>query len=465
MIGLALASSAVVPLPGVAATAVAWRAKGQLHLTVIAKATFAFAPDGPMPRVEPQEIFHAEVHHGNNPGRSIRFTSDLAPALARADVLFTGHAHAPPGSDAHSMTVRLAIFDGHRHVLEKQLLVQDKDGFRQMPILYERAATAAAGQDNPLGRPRSEGEPNILDPVVPERPAGFGPIGRAWPARKRLLGSLPRKALGAPIAEIPEGFEWSYFQAAPLDQRIELLRGDEWIVLDGLHPTLPRLQTRLPGARAYAKIHGLSAFGVSEGHLLELRADTLRVDGQEQLCTVVWRQSVPVTSEAALPAARIAAGVAIDGAAITWPDPRVLARAIDANRRLARADPRRAQQLHGGETLTLSDDEIEVVDAATPFRPAPRGVPRAPSGPARPRAPSLRTGTLTLDPDEEGGASHRQALPFDTPRRAPFETFTLEPDQEKEVKGKPALPFQRRVPCPLRRAPPRRRSRARREGR
>jgi hypothetical protein len=35
----------ITPLPGAAAATVAWRAGGRLNVTVIAKATFAFAPD------------------------------------------------------------------------------------------------------------------------------------------------------------------------------------------------------------------------------------------------------------------------------------------------------------------------------------------------------------------------------------------------------------------------------------
>src|ERR1700733_10268613 len=87
-----LAPGAAVPLPGSAAEIVAWRTGGQLHLTVIAKASFAFVPEGEMSRVEPQPSLRAEVYHGNNPARSVRYGGDLAPYLGRADVLFTGSA-------------------------------------------------------------------------------------------------------------------------------------------------------------------------------------------------------------------------------------------------------------------------------------------------------------------------------------------------------------------------------------
>src|ERR1700722_9739826 len=112
MVESAFAPDAALALPLAAAALVAWRSGGQLHATVIAKATFAFAPDTDMPRVEPQAILSAEVHHGNNPARSGRFTGDLAPYLARADVLFTGHVYAlpPPPGPVHTARARLGVF-------------------------------------------------------------------------------------------------------------------------------------------------------------------------------------------------------------------------------------------------------------------------------------------------------------------------------------------------------------------
>src|ERR1700722_6818893 len=119
MVESAFAPDAALALPLAAAALVAWRSGGQLHVTVIAKATFAFAPDTDMPRVEPQAILSAEVHYGNSQARSVRFTSDLAPYLAHADVLFTGHAYAPPPGPAQAVRARLALFRGEAAILDK----------------------------------------------------------------------------------------------------------------------------------------------------------------------------------------------------------------------------------------------------------------------------------------------------------------------------------------------------------
>ena len=383
-------------LPGSAATNVAWRVRGQLHITVIAKATFAFAPDAPMSRTEPQETLRAEVHHGKDPGRSVRFTTDLAPALARADVIFTGSAHVPPGAPVTSLPVRLAVFAEQRTLLDKRLLVQDPAGLTRAPLVYERTGLGLDERENPFGLTSAGGVASVIDPAQPGRPAGFGPLGRAWPARKRLLGAVPRRVLEAPIAEVPEGFDWSYFQAAPLDQRTPLLRGDEWIILEGLHPSHPRFRTRLPGARGMARVHGLSGFGVPEGQILELQADTLRIDGDAQQCTVVWRRSFPVASEAALAAVRVVAGVSVGGEVLAWVEPPKVQQA--PQRSVVQVDP------------ALSDSAV------------------------------VSPGTIALDPAEIAAADVLSALPFFAG------TVAFDPEQMDAGAVAPALPFQAAIP-------------------
>ncbi|MGK4001626.1 DUF2169 domain-containing protein [Sorangium sp. So ce1036] len=450
-----LVADAVTPLHGTAATAVAWRSRGQLRVTVIAKATFAFAPDAAMPRAAPQPILRAEVHHGDHPARSVRFTSDLAPCLARADVLFTGHAWAPAERPVDALTVRLAVFDGRRPLVDKRLVVREQGGFLRAPIVYERAVCRADRMDNPLGVAPGAGAPGVLDPAAPDRPAGFGPIARAWPARRRRLGPTPRKALEGPIAEIPDGFDWSYFQAAPPDQQTELLRGDEWIVLEGLSPGRPLLRMRLPAARGIACVHGLSAFGMPEGQPLDLRADTLRIDGDEQRCTLVFRGSFPVAGEAALAAVRIAAGVASAGTPLAWVEPRAPRRAATA------PEPARAQGPTG--TVSMAPPESHA---------APSSGGALSSG----GAPSAQDATLWLDHEEAAASGQGPALPFSSAApassapppsassasieqaggaSAPPATLALAPDDEPSPPGHAALPFvAAAAPSPPLAAPP-----------
>lgn len=448
----ATAPDLVTALPGATAAAVVWRTRGQLHVTVIAKATFAFAPDAEMPRADPQPFFHAEVLHGAHAPRTVRFASDQVPYLGHTDVVFTGYAHAPPGTAVQSMPVRLTLFDGDQVLLDKALIVQDRAPFQRMPIVYERSTSGMDRQENPFGVDPGAGPEarNIADPRDPARPAGFGPIARAWPARRRLLGGTPRSALEGPIQELPEPFDWSYFQSAPPDQRTGHLRGGEWIVLQGLHPTVAHLRMRLPAARGLARIHGLSASGVAEGQPLELQADTLRIDGEEQRCTVVFRRSFPVAGEAALAVARIVAGVELPGAPLAWPSRVEEIRAPGhgaAPARIAAPAPGPAQTPSGAETVVLANDAPEAApQPAVPFRPglAPLAVQRAAGAPA----PRLATGTLTLGPEE---AARTVAAPFRAPRPVASQTLAVSSAQDEPAPSPPVLPFQ---PPPPVAAPP-----------
>ena len=391
MAGGPLSHDAVIPMDGTTATAVVWRALDRLYVTAIAKATFAFADEAFMSRIEPEKILTAEVHHGKNPARSVRFTNDLAPYLARADVVFTGFAHALPGGPVRSLPVRFAIQTGDRSSLDKRLLVQDASGFHRLAVTYERAWGGVDCLENPLGvgAVAGTGEPNIVDPANPKMPAGFAPVGRLWPARKRLLGSTSRKVLEGPIAEIPDGFDWSYFQAGPQDQRIDYLRGDEWVLLEGLHPTLARIRMHLPRVQAFARVLGLAAFGVPDGQMLPLNADTLRVDGEHQRCTLVFRASFAVPDATALAGLRIMAGVESWGVPIVWRAPPA-ARARLSTRPPAPAPP-------AAEDAKIADrSDIDLTIAQV----RPDALPRL-----------TAAGTIMIDSSSEGSNAMVPALP------------------------------------------------------
>ncbi|TKC94134.1 DUF2169 family type VI secretion system accessory protein [Polyangium fumosum] len=447
--------AAISPLPGAEAGIVAFRTGGVLHATVITKATFAFAPDAPMPRVPPQPLLRDEVHHGDNPARSVRFTSDLVPYLARADVLFTGHGHAP--------VARLQVHAGERMLLDKTLLLKDSRGAQRIPIVYERAYGGPDVPDNPLGMGagNDEGEPTILTPGDPRRPAGFGPIARAWPVRKRLLGATPRSALEGRIVEIPPGFDGAYFQAAPLDQQTDLLRGDEHIVLEGLHPSLPRLVTRLPCLRGVARIHGLAAFGVPDGQPMDLCLDTLRIDGDEQRCTVVFRRWMNLPHEQALEALRVVAGVEVAGEPLAWFDPP----------RRAAAPPPSSGKRRPLPTSTLAlPPEVQEAPPprpALPFRagflparqpevatppPSPVAPPPSPVAPPPPIAPPPLLSGMPLAPPSALSASNaaaevdtlpevQEALPARTQAPVPARVFDLlwfDPRSLPRIRRQPA---------------------------
>jgi hypothetical protein len=446
---------AAIPVGGVALALLAWRFRGGLHVSVIAKATFSFADEAPMFRAEPQPVLLEEVHHNDRPNQSIRFSVDRVPYLRRADVLFTGHAHAPPGTLVQRLPVRLALAGGARWLLDKTLLVQEKRGFQKMPLVYERAFGGLGHPENPLG---IADEPNIVDPRSDKIVAGFAPIGTAWPARRRLLGQTPRDALRGAVYDIPDAFDWAYFQSAPPDQQVIGLRGDEWIVLDGLHPLRPRLRMRLPGALGLARVYDLSTFGITEGQPLALHLDTLRIDGDEERCSLTFRGVFSVPSEAALRRVRVAACIESAGTPVIWPDPAsfcegthaaapeaepgIFEGTIDLDRQsVTGGTNRRGKDKDFAATVLLGGDTLAGREAAQQSEDRPAEPPTPPGPTAEPRGGP--DGTVDLPaaaptaplPFQQRGAAIK-AAPAQKP--APF-VGTI--DVDPVAAARPELPF------------------------
>jgi uncharacterized protein YjbI with pentapeptide repeats len=390
------ASLVTIAAVGPVSTAAAChRHRGVLRVTLVAKVTLALVHEGTA-RVEPtpDPIATAERHHRDNPMASIRLASDLAPYLPRAEVVLTGHAYAPTGEPRSSLVARLAV-GRDAPLVDKRVHVLGDRGvpFQRVPLVYERAYGGPGFRDNPLGVGFSgSGTPSLVDPERPGHTACFGPIARAWPSRKQRIAADARKALDAPLPELADDFDFAYFQQAPEDQRLGRLEGDEWIVLEGMHPSLERLRTTLPGVRVVARVDGLGAPGPVE---LSLAADTLRIDTDRQIASLTFRASTPVATVEALNDLRALVALSIAGAPIVWP------REMSA---IAASDPRAARPAPKvtNATMALGDGDLEIVDdePAPPafttrgtviLEPAPE--PRAPAAPTA----SPFEGTLVLD--------------------------------------------------------------------
>jgi hypothetical protein len=270
---------AITALGGASAATVAWRKGPQLFVTAIVKGRFTFVPGGSMASIAPEPIFVEEQE--GKPGPGLSAADDLAPYLGHTDVSLTGHAPFPRSPTTPTVRVRLAILGKSTSLLDKSLDLEVPRGVPPRPI-----------------------------PIV-----GMGPISKQWPIRRRLLGAVDPRRLEGPILEIPASFDWRYFQASPSDQQIGPLRGDEWILLEGVHPTLEQLTTQLPGARAEARLHGQAP-----GHeSIPLALDALRIDVERRRCSITWRGHFPVRGD--LSSLQIDAGMELPGRPIHWPDP------------------------------------------------------------------------------------------------------------------------------------------------
>jgi hypothetical protein len=284
-----------------AATLVFQPRAGAFALTVVCKATLRLTPGQATLAEEQDELLDGEDHWDDDPKRSLRAPSDLWPLKPRPEVLLVGSVWAPRREPVKQLVVRLVVGEvdkaievhGPRLWTAKGEL-REGQPWAKMPLRYERAA---GGPDtwNPVGM-RLDGSPDLygqkhLPNLQPEGlelvdrgqflpPVGFGPIASTWPLRRERLG---RRAFGRD-EPLGDDLDRAFFQDAPLDQQLGVLRDDERIELTHLHPEHERLVTRLPGLRPRA----LLELGGARTEIA-LVADTLWIDTDRQICTLTFR--------------------------------------------------------------------------------------------------------------------------------------------------------------------------------
>jgi uncharacterized protein YjbI with pentapeptide repeats len=307
----------------------AWRdAAGELQLTVIAKGTFEIRPDHRARPVDPYPLF-GDLYFEENEGRSLRVASDYVPRKPKVDVLFTGAAYAPVGERVTHRSVRLAMAVGGKTIFDKKLLAvgsreRDRTGtptppqpFVYLPLRWELAYGGAASRANPIGVGEDPGDqrlPSIVDPNNPKRAAGLGPVPPSWLSRQEALGGTDAASFGGPVPTLRAGID-AYFNSAPPDQQLASLRGDESVLMSGLHPAIAEMTWRLPGVRAHAVLDLRGS-----RRAIALEPDTVWIEGEMLRCAITWRGSIALDAadEAALDSARLMATVAKLDATPSW---------------------------------------------------------------------------------------------------------------------------------------------------
>ena len=313
----------LIPLAPLALGALSWRTPaGVQQLTVIAKATFELRHRDAARLVEPYALFD-DLHYEENEGRSLRVASDHVPRKASVDVLVTGAVYAPVGERIGERLVRFALVAGDKTVLDKRLRAvgaRERDAcgaigapapFSYLPLRYELAYGGATSKSNPIGIGADPGDarlPYLLHPDNPQLVAGLGPVPPRWWWRKRTLGGAPEPpslSQGAPT--LPASLDFAYFNAAPPDQQLLHLAGDETVLMTGLHPTLGEVSLPLPGQRAHSSLELMGA-----RREVRMLLDTLWIESDTLRCSLTWRGVVPLAAAEvqALATARLRATLA-----------------------------------------------------------------------------------------------------------------------------------------------------------
>lgn len=288
-----------------------------LRLTAIVKATFAFVDQDVARLIDPIAIGLRDRHFDNNPRRSTYESFELSPYVPGVGVTLVGTAYPPDGHLTPSMSVRLGIYADETPVLEKTLHVfgersaenpQVSRPLTPMPLVYERAI---GGRENLAGSPLY----NLVSPSEPSKPACFAPVPLAW----RALGGRgldPQTMKSSPIV-VPDGFDFAFFRAAPRDQCVARLEGDEWVLLDGMSPRSPRIQTRLPGATARALFRPLLGGQWSAPTDLPLQLDTVAIDAEDETLSLLFRGHIVLDERTT--AVHVLAGIELPSAPLVWP--------------------------------------------------------------------------------------------------------------------------------------------------
>jgi hypothetical protein len=404
---------AITPSGSATVATVTWRQGSRLCVTVVVKATFALVPNETMVPVDPEPIFSEEQYStGGAPGAGLRAADDLAPYRGQTDVWLTAHAVAAQSPAARSIPVRLALLrDDGAALLDKRLTLEIRAG----------AAPPAGGAPHRIPIPQ------------------MGPLSKRWPIRSQLLGAADPRNLDGPVLKIPEPFDWRYFQAAPADQRIGPLRGDEWLVLEGMHPSLERLAARLPPVRGVARVRGTLP-DPERWRPLALVLDALCIDPERRRCSMTWRGHFPVSEERELVSLHVIAGVepAAAGVSVRSEAPAAAAAPAGRAQEVEAQDPLAGTMaLEDGDLIELEEEDLlagtlglneetaaELAERpATPFRrdkeysPRDRVSASAASAPVwTARAPVAErdplAGTLGLAEETAAELAARPATPF-----------------------------------------------------
>ena len=304
---------------------------GVFVFTVVCKATYTLRPVESPLAADQDPPNETDDHWNDDERRSLHNASDLAPFKQRADVFLVGHAYAPRGTPVSSLIARLIVGDVDKsieahadRVWTQDQKLREGPPFTKMPLRYERAG-GGPSTSNPVGmppdaRPDRYGQvpiPNLQPPGYPLTgpddaipPIGLGPIAPGWPGRAAKLyghaaGWDHRLGLRQPL---PQDIDPGFFNAAPPDQQTDELRGDERIVLEHLHPEHQRLLTNLSGPTPKAVVKRPGA----RSQALALRCDTLAIDTDRGVCSLVWRGQVVLAS--ADEAGRVVIAAAGEGA-------------------------------------------------------------------------------------------------------------------------------------------------------
>ena len=199
----------------------------------------------------------------------------------QAEVLLVGNAVSEGGKPVAALEVELRVGSMQKKLMVSGDRVWQKRFIRHRAtppapfisksISWDRAFGFKDSPENPIGQGTlaqgALGETQIALPNIeyldhqlssPRKkvaPAGYGPIDPQWAPRTLSNEQYNQDYIDRVFPALPDKLDFSRFNRAPLDQRIDL-SGREKFMLSNLHPDHPRIEGSLPALspRAFVNI-------------------------------------------------------------------------------------------------------------------------------------------------------------------------------------------------------------------
>ena len=235
-----------------------WRVAGQNHLVVAVKGTFTCERDRPMRLARKMIDFHYD---------------ELVPFVEPVEVSYCGNAYV-----GDSDSVMFAIERNGHQVLRCQL-----------PQPQRQTGQQGSGDAWPL--------------------RVWEPIAATDPRRAQRVTAQQAEVLRGDVPSLDETFPWDYFHTVPEQQRCESICPGDELLFDGLLSQGPAFRLQLPAIQPFAAVNDPRHAG--GGLPIELRADMVKIQGDEACCSIVYRGSFLLDDEADVTVLNITAGISM----------------------------------------------------------------------------------------------------------------------------------------------------------
>lgn len=280
----------------------------QAEMSFAVRARLEVVPDGvaaPLASDIPelaQGFMTADVHRDDDFAAELVYPSDFADYKPKADLVCVATCHTPDARPMTECPVKFSVgtFSKLLRVVGPRVWVSDASGststppvaFTTMSLDWTKSFGGVGWPDNPVGAGFEQALPNVESADEPirsrsdrPRPAGFGPMSPSWATRAAKRGQDFGPSYKARRPYYPVDFDWSFFNAAPSDQQVPYLRGDEELTFQNLHPTRAVLKTKLPGLR-------IRVFAIDvrdRFREIPMHLDTLVAEVEKNRISLVWR--------------------------------------------------------------------------------------------------------------------------------------------------------------------------------